>query len=150
MFHKLGSFFASIYHRGEKNLPDWIFVPKLLNSLSQNQRQRIDLVIQNEPIWRMFSKWVETTNQMMMHFILHCGESRRCNATPKRSYLKGELSIAMCQCVSLSEGTYIFLGGEREDSSPKLRDARALRSISTSPACENGNAPCTLGRLWGT
>lgn len=56
----------------------------------------------------------------------------------------------MCQCVSLSEGTYIFLGGEREDSSPKLRDARALRSISTSPACENGNAPCTLGRWWGT
>lgn len=55
----------------------------------------------------------------------------------------------MCQCVSLSKGFYIFWGG-REDSSPKLRDARALRSISTSPACENGNAPCTLGRWWGT
>ena len=70
-FHKLGSLVASMYHRGEKIFR--IFVPKLLNSLSQNQSQRIDLVTLNDPIWLMFSKWVETTNQMKMYFILHCG-----------------------------------------------------------------------------
>ena len=148
MFHKLGSFFASIYHRGEKNLPDWIFVPKLLNSLSQNQSQRIDLVIQNDPIWRMLSKWVETTNQMKMYFILHCGESRWCNATPKRWYKEENFPLQSVNAWVYQKGPTFYWGKGKTPT--KLWNARALRSISTSPACENGNAPCTLGRWWGT
>ena len=69
---------------------------------------------------------------------------------PKDGIKRRTFHCHLSMCEFIRRNLRFFFGGEREDSSPKLRDARALRSISTSPACGNGNAPCTdLGPVMG-